>query len=68
MCGIAGIISKRSISLKAVKVMIDRLSHRGPDGEGLWSSENSKICFGHRRLFVIDPTPAGSQPMIDSTG
>ena len=68
MCGIAGIISNRPINKRVVHGMIEQLIHRGPDGEGVWLSENSQVCFGHRRLFVIDPSPSGSQPMIDPSG
>lgn len=43
--------------------MTDALSHRGPDGEGQWLSENDNIGLGHRRLSIIDLTNAGKQPM-----
>ena len=41
--------------------MTDSLSHRGPDGRGVYVGEG--IGLGHRRLSIIDPTPAGDQPM-----
>lgn len=41
--------------------MVDTLAHRGPDGRGVYRGEN--ILLGHRRLAILDPTPAGSQPM-----
>ncbi len=68
MCGIAGIVAKRAVNPVAVQAMIDRMAHRGPDGEGLWSSDDGRIVLGHRRLAVIDPTPAGAQPMADVEG
>ena len=48
--------------------MCRTLAHRGPDDCGLWSSAEGKVVFGHRRLSVIDPSPAGHQPMTDQTG
>jgi asparagine synthase (glutamine-hydrolysing) len=68
MCGIAGIIAKRPISPTAIEVMTETLSHRGPDGDGVWVSDDGLVAFGHRRLAIIDPTPAGAQPMSDPTG
>ena len=44
--------------------MTDIIQHRGPDGEGHWIEGN--IGFGHRRLSIIDLSPAGHQPMISS--
>jgi asparagine synthase (glutamine-hydrolysing) len=47
----------------------DQLSHRGPDDAGLWrggrsGSDAPGIAIAHRRLSVIDPSPAGHQPMV----
>jgi asparagine synthase (glutamine-hydrolysing) len=41
------------------------LSHRGPDGEGVWSEEGGRFLLAHRRLAIIDPTPRASQPLVD---
>ncbi len=46
--------------------MIDRITHRGPDGQGLLVDH--PIYLGHCRLAIIDPTPEGHQPMGDSSG
>jgi len=46
--------------------MRDRMAHRGPDGRGLWRHEN--IILAHRRLAVVDPSPAGHQPMVSASG
>lgn len=43
--------------------MTDALAHRGPDGEGHWVSEDKSVLLGHRRLAIIDLSPAGQQPM-----
>jgi asparagine synthase (glutamine-hydrolysing) len=64
MCGISGMISADPgrISEDRLKQMTDVISHRGPDGEGYWISDDGKIGFGHRRLSIID-LGCGGQPM-----
>jgi asparagine synthase (glutamine-hydrolysing) len=66
MCGIAGVIHLNGypISPVVLKSMTDAIAHRGPDGEGQWIEGN--IGLGHRRLAIIDLSPAGHQPMITS--
>lgn len=63
MCGISVIIGEfNSIICQVdIKVMTDKIIHRGPDAEGYYFFEN--IAFGHRRLSIIDLSDAGSQPM-----
>ena len=70
MCGIAGICQVDASPLTPeagqwVKAMTDRMSHRGPDGEGQWS--NGSVCLGHRRLSIIDLS-GGGQPMHSADG
>jgi asparagine synthase (glutamine-hydrolysing) len=70
MCGIAGIVGHLSSSNRAaLKRMSDAMIHRGPDGEGFWESEPDSREWGamlaHRRLAILDLSPAGAQPMID---
>lgn len=43
--------------------MRDRMRHRGPDDAGVWISSNGRVGLGHRRLAIIDISPAGHQPM-----
>ena len=64
MCGIAGLIhlNGEPVSLVILKKMTDAIAHRGPDGEGQWIEGN--VGIGHRRLAIIDLSPAGHQPMI----
>lgn len=66
MCGIAGIIQLNPsvYTTNHLKKMTDALAHRGPDGEGFWQSETGNVLLGHRRLAVIDLSPAGYQPML----
>ncbi|PBQ32133.1 asparagine synthase (glutamine-hydrolyzing) [Sphingobacteriaceae bacterium] len=67
MCGINGFISDRFSNeekLPIVRKMNATLSHRGPDNEGSWQSDN--ICLGHRRLSIIDLSPEGNQPFFSA--
>ena len=66
MCGITGVIDLKgnSISPIVLKRMTDALIHRGPDGEGQWIEGN--VGIGHRRLSILDLSPAGHQPMLSS--
>ncbi|MGD8195340.1 N-acetylglutaminylglutamine amidotransferase [Herbiconiux sp. P18] len=66
MCGLAGELrfDGRSADLGVVDRMTACQVHRGPDGSGLWS--NGRTALGHRRLSIIDLSPAGGQPMVDA--
>jgi asparagine synthase (glutamine-hydrolysing) len=66
MCGIAGFINLDGAPVSPVilQKMTDAIAHRGPDGEGHWIEGNAGL--GHRRLAIIDLSPAGHQPMISS--
>jgi asparagine synthase (glutamine-hydrolysing) len=69
MCGIAGILSTdRPVAPDTVVRMRDTLRHRGPDDEGAWRSPDGRVALGHRRLSIIDLSPAGRQPMEDASG
>jgi glycosyltransferase involved in cell wall biosynthesis len=48
--------------------MADRLYHRGPDDGGAWVDEAAGIALGHRRLSILDLSPAGHQPMVSPSG
>jgi asparagine synthase (glutamine-hydrolysing) len=64
MCGITGLINIDGMAVSPVVLqhMTDAIAHRGPDGEGHWIEGN--VGIGHRRLSIIDLSPAGHQPMI----
>lgn len=69
MCGILGEVSLNAPADRiAAQRRLDRLRHRGPDGEGIWQSDDRRVVLGHRRLAVIDLTPGGQQPMHDASG
>ncbi|HET6632008.1 MAG TPA: asparagine synthase (glutamine-hydrolyzing) [Rhodanobacteraceae bacterium] len=68
MCGIAGLLYRGDEALPAVTRMLDRLAHRGPDDAGTWHEPASGLTLGHRRLSIIDLSPAGHQPMASASG
>lgn len=68
MCGIAGLLATRPANEHAVAAMLSTMSHRGPDGDGVWTGCGGKVALGHRRLAVLHPGPGGAQPMVDSSG
>ncbi len=71
MCGFAGFLGSSgpaSASDAIVKRMADAIRHRGPDDSGTFTDDASGLALGHRRLSIIDLSPAGHQPMISSSG
>jgi asparagine synthase (glutamine-hydrolysing) len=69
MCGIAGFLSFDPAGVApsgVVRRMTDLIAHRGPDDEGQYASGN--IALGHRRLSILDLSPAGHQPMANDDG
>jgi asparagine synthase (glutamine-hydrolysing) len=65
MCGIGGVIGDRRAA-ELVHGMIEVQRHRGPDGEGLFTSGD--VALGHRRLAILDLTDRGAQPMTSEDG
>lgn len=63
MCGIAGFIQiDNQLNQSILELMLDPITHRGPDSNGIWFEEN---CYlGHKRLAILDLTTAGHQPML----
>ncbi|MDP4218728.1 MAG: asparagine synthase (glutamine-hydrolyzing) [Bacteroidota bacterium] len=63
MCGISIAINKRNqrVAPEQIRAMNDKVSHRGPDDEGFFAEGH--FAFGHRRLSILDLSPAGHQPM-----
>lgn len=69
MCGICGMArSGEAVDIALVGSMTETLRHRGPDDGGVWSSPDGRVGLGHRRLSIIDLSPAGHQPMADQSG
>jgi asparagine synthase (glutamine-hydrolysing) len=65
VCGICGIVGLGA-SEPALKSMVRRLAHRGPDHSETWLSEG--VGLGHTRLSIVDLSPAGNQPMKNESG
>ena len=64
MCGIAGYVERGAADLEGpCRRMAAALTRRGPDDAGLWFDAASGVALGHRRLAIIDLSPAGHQPM-----
>ncbi len=68
MCGVAGFLNRdgEPASSAIAQRMTDAIAHRGPDGDGLWVE--GPAALGHRRLAIIDLSPAGAQPMQSRDG
>jgi asparagine synthase (glutamine-hydrolysing) len=72
MCGIAGFLSphgeRSEDAAETARAMADALRHRGPDARGEWSDGDAGVALAHRRLAVLDLSPAGQQPMESHSG
>lgn len=73
MCGLAGFVGFAPFPDPgrpgaALRRMTDAIAHRGPDGEGHWLEAESGVALGHRRLAILDLSPAGAQPMHSACG
>ena len=68
MCGIAGYWDKNGADVSIVERMAMRIQHRGPDDAGIWLDEGQGLALAHRRLSIIDLSPAGHQPMVSPCG
>jgi asparagine synthase (glutamine-hydrolysing) len=68
MCGICGVfnLNGEPVSPVNLRKMTDAIAYRGPDGEGFYI--DSFVGLGHRRLAIIDLSPAGHQPMLTRDG
>ncbi|HEU4656824.1 MAG TPA: N-acetylglutaminylglutamine amidotransferase [Capillimicrobium sp.] len=64
MCGLAGELRRDGATdLAALEAMTETMAARGPDGGGVWAQDGAGL--GHRRLRIIDLSPAGAQPLVD---
>ena len=72
MCGFVGFLGGAELEVEAgnrlLKKMADPIKQRGPDDEGYWYDGDARIGLGHRRLSIIDLSPAGHQPMQSGSG
>jgi len=73
MCGIAGLLTFDSALSRQrlhdiAEAMNSSLSHRGPDDEGVSLDAEAPVALTHRRLSIVDLSPAGHQPMTSADG
>lgn len=71
MCGFAGFLAPSGTAAQDLAVlcgMTAAIAHRGPDDSGAWFDADAGVALGHRRLSIIDLSPAGHQPMASPSG
>ena len=73
MCGIAGFLTAPSKARGSniddiAEAMCASLRRRGPDDQGIWIDPEAGAAILHRRLSIIDLSPAGHQPMVSANG
>jgi asparagine synthase (glutamine-hydrolysing) len=72
MCGVAGYIVLQAhtavVHPKSLAIMGELIAHRGPDGDGAWTHDDTRVGLTHRRLSIIDLSSAAAQPMLSSSG
>lgn len=72
MCGFAGFLTGEGCRAEEAGALVTRMSdaiaHRGPDDAGAWVDAAAGLALGHRRLAVLDLSPAGHQPMHSASG
>lgn len=69
MCGLVGVLSSGApANLACISAMTEKIVSRGPDDKGHWIDEAAGIALGHRRLSIVDLSPAGHQPMMSEDG
>ena len=72
MCGIVGFFERAPATGRdageSLLAMRDALRHRGPDDAGVFIDADGRLGLGHRRLSIVDLSPAGHQPMHSADG
>ena len=72
MCGLIGFSHQSGGRIDdataSANAMARAITHRGPDSEGVWCEEGEPLVLGHRRLSILDLSPAGNQPMQSICG
>jgi asparagine synthase (glutamine-hydrolysing) len=68
MCGFTGFLSlSAKIDANLLTKMSDTITHRGPDDSGIWHDNEAGVGLAHRRLSIVDLSPAGHQPMLSGS-
>jgi asparagine synthase (glutamine-hydrolysing) len=72
MCGLTGYLRsdecRENVELESAQLMAREIAHRGPDDSGVWLDADAGIALAHRRLSILDLSPAGHQPMFSPSG
>ena len=73
MCGLTGFLGRSPLEHPdavnhVLSLMAQAIESRGPDAFGAWAEPESGIALAHRRLAIVDLTPAGAQPMVAAGG
>ncbi|HLH77282.1 MAG TPA: asparagine synthase (glutamine-hydrolyzing) [Candidatus Binataceae bacterium] len=72
MCGLAAVFaygaSAPSANEREILKIRDAMIARGPDGAGVWMSEDRRVGLAHRRLALVDLSETGAQPMANADG
>lgn len=68
MCGITGFWGGDAPDAAIVERMARTIAARGPDDAGVWCDDPAGLALGHRRLSILDLSPAGHQPMVSPCG
>lgn len=71
MCGLAGTLTGAGLNREAsreLRMMLDTISHRGPDDQGEWIDRDAGVALGSRRLAILDISPQGHMPMVSASG
>lgn len=72
MCGLAGAMSRDAGDEESMRLCVERMgkriAHRGPDDAGQWVDAEWGVALAHRRLSILDLSPAGHQPMRSACG
>ena len=70
MCGFAGFLSPQGARWgePVLRRMASSIARRGPDDSGYWMDGDAGVALAHRRLAIVDLSPAGHQPMPSGSG
>jgi len=72
MCGFTGFLERSENSSEQLTEIVTRMAstlvHRGPDDGDIWTDPSAGVALGHRRLSILDLSPAGHQPMVSRNG
>jgi asparagine synthase (glutamine-hydrolysing) len=66
MCGFVTVIGERARVPGLIEKGLAAIAHRGPDGHGIWRSQNGSAAMGHARLAIIDLSQQANQPMLSA--